>query len=145
MDAETIGGILAPLNATLNFVSFSFLVVGFVFIRRRDVHRHRMAMTAALTTSALFLVFYLTRVSLTGTHRFAGTGLAKVFYLALLFSHMVLAALLVPVVVRLVWLVRKRRFGAHAALARWAYPVWVYVSITGIVVYLLLYHVFGYL
>jgi uncharacterized membrane protein YozB (DUF420 family) len=145
VNAEVIGGILAPLNATLNFVSFSFLVVGYVFIRRRDVHRHRLAMTAALTTSALFLVFYLTRVSLTGTHRFAGTGTAKILYLALLFSHMVLAALLVPVVVRMVWLVRKRRFGAHARLARWAYPVWVYVSITGIVVYLLLYHVFGYL
>jgi len=140
-----VGGILAPVNATLNFVSFSLLVAGFVFIRRRDVHRHRRAMTAALFTSTLFLVFYVTRVSLTGTHRFAGTGLAKTLYLALLFSHMVLAVLLVPVVVRLVWLVRQRRFRTHAKLARWAYPVWVYVSITGIVVYLLLYHVFGYL
>lgn len=145
MDPEVVGGILAPVNATLNFVSFSLLVAGFVFIRRRDVHRHRRAMTAALFTSTLFLVFYVTRVSLTGTHRFAGTGLAKTLYLGLLFSHMVLAVLLVPVVVRLVWLVRQRRFRTHAKLARWAYPVWVYVSITGIVVYLLLYHVFGYL
>jgi len=145
LDPEVVGGILAPVNATLNFVSFSLLVAGFVFIRRRDVHRHRRAMTAALFTSTLFLVFYVTRVSLTGTHRFAGTGLAKTLYLGLLFSHMVLAVLLVPVVVRLVWLVRQRRFRTHAKLARWAYPVWVYVSITGIVVYLLLYHVFGYL
>lgn len=145
MDAEGIGALLAPVNASLNFVSFCFLVAGFVFIRRRDVHRHRMAMTAALVTSALFLVFYLTRVSLTGTHRFAGTGAAKTLYLTVLFSHMTLAVLLVPVVLRLVWLVRQRRFGAHARLARWAYPVWLYVSITGILVYVLLYHVFGFL
>jgi putative membrane protein len=145
MDAEVLGGLLAPVNASLNFLSFCFLLAGFVFIRRRDVHRHRLAMTAALATSALFLVLYLTRVSLTGTHRFAGTGTARTLYMALLFSHMTLAVLLVPVVLRLVWLVRRKRFGAHARLARWAYPVWLYVSVTGIAVYVLLYHVFGFL
>jgi len=145
MDAEAIGGLLAPVNASLNFVTFCLLLAGFVFIRQRDVHRHRMAMTAALATSALFLVFYLTRVSLTGTHRFAGTGTARTFYLALLFSHMTLAVVLVPVVLRLVWLVRERRFRAHARLARWTYPVWLYVSVTGIAVYVLLYHVHGFL
>lgn len=144
MDAETLGGILAPLNASLNFASFAFLVAGLVFIRRRDVHRHRAAMVGALTASALFLVFYVTRFSLTGTHRFAGTGAARTIYLAVLFSHMVLAVVVVPLVLRLLWLVAHRRFRAHARLARWTYPVWMYVSVTGIAVYVLLYHVFGY-
>jgi putative membrane protein len=142
--AEAIGGFLAPLNATLNLASFCLLVAGFVFIRRKDVHRHRVAMTGALVASALFLVFYITRFSLTGTHRFAGSGAARTAYLTILFSHMTLAVLVVPLVLRLLWLVRHRRFRAHARLARWTYPVWVYVSLTGIVVYLLLYHVYGY-
>lgn len=144
MDAETLGGILAPLNASLNFASFTFLLAGFVFIRRRDVHRHRAAMIGAVSTSALFLVFYVTRFSLTGTHRFAGTGVARTIYLTILFSHMVLAVVVVPLVLRLLWLVAHRRFRAHARLARWTYPVWIYVSVTGIAVYVLLYHVYGY-
>lgn len=144
MDAETLGGILAPLNASLNFASFTFLLAGFVFIRRRDVHRHRAAMIGAVSTSALFLVFYVTRFSLTGTHRFAGTGVARTIYLTILFSHMVLAVVVIPLVLRLLWLVAHRRFRAHARLARWTYPVWIYVSVTGIAVYVLLYHVYGY-
>lgn len=144
MDAETLGGILAPVNAGLNFASFSFLVAGLIFIRRRDVHRHRNAMVGAVAASALFLVSYVTRFSLTGTHHFAGTGLARTTYLTILFSHMVLAVVVVPLVLRLLWLVFQRRFRAHARLARWTYPVWLYVSVTGIVVYVLLYHVYGY-
>lgn len=144
MDAETLGGILAPLNASLNFASFAFLVAGLVFIRRRDVHRHRAAMLGAVSASALFLVFYVTRFSLTGTHHFAGTGVARTIYLTILFSHMVLAVVVVPLVLRLLWLVAHRRFRAHARLARWTYPVWIYVSVTGIAVYVLLYHVYGY-
>lgn len=144
MGAETLGSLLAPLNATLNFASFCFLVVGYRYIRRRDVHRHRRAMTGALIASALFLVFYLTRFSLTGTHRFAGTGAVRTLYLIILFSHMTLAAAVVPLVLRLLWLVRRRRFRDHARLARWTWPVWMYVSVTGIVVYLLLYQVYGY-
>lgn len=144
MSPESLGDILAPINASLNLASGLFLVAGLVFIRRRDAHRHRWAMTGALTMSALFLVFYLTRVSLTGTHRFAGTGLARQAYLFILFSHMILAAAVVPLVLRLLWLVRGRRFRAHARLARVTYPIWLYVSVTGIVVYVLLYHVYGY-
>lgn len=121
------------------------LVAGLVFIRRRELHAHRRAMTAALWTSSLFLVFYLSRVAITGTHRFAGTGAAKAAYLGILLSHMVLAAALVPLALRLLWLVRRRRFRDHARWARWTYPIWLYVSVTGIVVYLLLYQVYGYL
>jgi len=144
MDAEAIGGMLASTNALLNFTSGVFLVSGFVFVRRRDVRRHRRSMLGAVTTSALFLVFYLTRLAISGTHTFAGEGVAKVFYLGLLISHMILAALIVPGILRLLYLVSKKRFHDHARLARWVYPAWMYVSITGIVVYVLLYHVFGF-
>lgn len=145
MSAEAIGAILAPLNATLNFASAVLLVLGYRSIRRHQVHRHRAFMLAAVAASALFLVSYITRFSLTGAHSFAGTGLTRTFYLTLLLSHMVLAVLIVPVVLRLLYLVRRRRFGTHARLARWTFPAWMYVSVTGIIVYLMLYHVVGYL
>lgn len=120
-------------------------MVGYVFVRRRHLHLHRRAMTAAIWSSGLFLVFYLTRVAITGTHRFAGTGAAKVAYLSILFSHMTLAVALVPLVLRLLYLLRHHRYRDHARWARWTFPVWLYVSVTGIVVYLLLYQVYGYL
>jgi putative membrane protein len=101
-------------------------------------------MVTAVGASALFLVFYLTRVGFTGTHQFAGEGAARVAYLAILFSHMVLAVVVVPMALRLLWLVRERRFHEHARLARWTFPVWAYVSVTGLLVYLLLYQVYGY-
>lgn len=144
MDAEAIGSALAPLNALLNFSATCFLVAGFLFIRRREISRHRASMLGAVSASALFLVFYVTRFTLTGTHRFAGTGLARTFYLGILFSHMVLAVVIVPLVLRLLYLARKERFREHRRLARWTYPAWLYVSVTGIVVYLMLYHVYGY-
>ena len=83
-------------------------------------------------------------MALTGTHEFAGEGAARTVYLTILFSHMVLAVVVVPLVLRLLWLVWKRRFHAHARLARWTFPIWGYVSVTGLVVYLLLYQVYGY-
>ena len=145
MNLAELGDLLARVNAGLNLTSFLLLVVGLVFIRRHDLHRHRRAMTGALWASGLFLTFYLTRVALTGTHRFAGTGAARATYLGILLSHMVLAVALAPLVLRLIWLLRKRRFSDHARLARWTYPIWLYVSVTGVVVYLLLYQVYGYL
>jgi uncharacterized membrane protein YozB (DUF420 family) len=145
LSAAELGDLIARVNAGLNFTSFALLVAGLVFIRRRELHRHRRAMTAAIWASSLFLVFYLTRVAITGTHRFAGTGAAKVAYLSILLSHMVLAVVLVPLALRLLYLVRHRRFHEHARWARWTYPIWLYVSVTGIVVYLLLYQVYGYL
>ena len=144
MDRTQIGDVLALVNASLNATSALALATGYVLIRRRKAHQHRVAMVTALTASALFLAFYLTRVGFTGTHTFAGTGAAKTFYLALLFSHMVLAVAVVPLVLRLLWLIRKRRFHDHARLARWTFPIWAYVSVTGLLVYLLLYQVYGY-
>jgi putative membrane protein len=144
MDSTRLGDSLALVNAILNATSAVALVLGYLFVRGRRLHAHRNAMVTALAASALFLVFYLTRASLTGTHEFAGTGTARTVYLFILFSHMVLAAAIVPLVLRLVFLVWKKRFRDHARLARWTYPIWLYVSITGLTVYLLLYQVYGY-
>ncbi|MEX2465651.1 MAG: DUF420 domain-containing protein [Gemmatimonadota bacterium] len=139
-----IGDLLAAFNAGLNATSAVALFVGLYFIRRNDQQRHRAAMLTAVGASALFLVFYVTRFILTGTHEFAGTGTAKIVYLAILFSHMVLAVIVVPLVLRLLFLASHERFTEHARLARWTFPVWAYVSVTGLVVYLLLYQVYGY-
>lgn len=144
MDRSQIGDALAMVNATLNATSAVALATGWVLIRRRKVRLHRNAMVTALSASALFLVFYVTRVAFTGTHEFAGEGGAKAVYLTILFSHMVLAVVVVPLVLRLLWLVRKKRFEDHARLARWTFPVWAYVSVTGLLVYVLLYQVYGY-
>ena len=144
VEAEVLGALLARTNATLNLASAILLIVGWVFIRRGNVRRHRLSMLAAVATSSLFLIFYVTRLTITGTHSFAGEGVAKVIYLGILFSHIVLAILIVPCVLRLLYLVWKERFQDHRRLARRVFPAWLYVSVTGIVVYVLLYHVYGY-
>ena len=144
MTPEALGNLLAPMNAGLNLTSTICLLGGFWFIKRRDIRRHRLAMLGAVGSSGVFLVFYLLRFYLTGTHRFAGEGLAKALYLSILFSHMILAAVIVPLILRLLVLAWKSRFHAHARLARWTYPLWLYVSMTGLLVYILLYHVYGY-
>lgn len=144
MDPARLGDTLALVNAILNATSALALVTGFVFIRRKTVDKHRRAMLTAVSASGLFLLFYVTRVALTGTHEFAGQGAARVIYLVVLFSHMVLAVVVLPLVVRLLYLVRNERFQDHARLARWVFPVWAYVSATGLLVYVLLYQVYGY-
>ena len=144
MESEALGALLARTNAALNLSSGILLTSGWFFIRRGDVRRHRVSMLGAVTTSALFLIFYLTRFAITGTHSFAGEGTAKVVYLGILFSHMILAVLIVPGVLRLLYLVWKERFEDHRRLARWVHPAWFYVSVTGIVVYVMLYQVYGY-
>ena len=100
-------------------------------------------MIGAVTASALFLVLYLVRFSLTGTHTFEGPETVRRVYLTVLFSHMVLAAAVVPLVLRLLHLLRRRRFKAHRRLARWTLPIWLYVSVTGLFVYYMLYHAYG--
>ena len=144
MEPEALGALLARTNATLNLSSGVLLMVGWVFIRRGDIRRHRLSMLGAVGTSSLFLIFYVTRFLITGAHSFAGEGAAKTIYLGILFSHMILAVLIVPAVLRLLYLVRKERFQDHRRLARWVHPAWLYVSVTGFVVYVLLYHVYGY-
>jgi uncharacterized membrane protein YozB (DUF420 family) len=144
MTAAEAGDVLALVNASLNATSALALATGFYFIRRRVVDSHRRAMLTAVGASALFLIFYVARVALTGTHSFAGAGVTKVIYLAILFSHMILAVVVLPLVIRLLYLVRRERFQEHARLARKVFPLWAYVSVTGLAVYILLYHIYGY-
>jgi len=145
MNAEALGNLLAPLNAGLNLTSTVCLLLGYGYIKKKKTRHHRRAMLGAVTASSLFLVSYLLRYSLTGTHRFAGEGLGKLIYLTLLFTHMVLAVVAVPLVLGVLYLAWRARFEAHRRLARWTFPVWLYVSVSGLLVYALLYHVYGYL
>lgn len=144
MTVAEIGDWLALVNAGLNGTSAVALFTGFFFIRRRVVDKHKRAMLTAVSASGLFLVFYVVRIGLTGTHEFAGEGIARTVYLSVLFSHMTLAVGALPFVLRLVYLALHDRFREHARLARWVFPVWAYVSVTGLAVYILLYQVYGY-
>jgi uncharacterized membrane protein YozB (DUF420 family) len=144
MTHEALGNLLAPVNAALNLTSTVCLIAGYRYIKRKMTPHHRRAMLGAVAASSLFLVFYILRYSLTGTHRFAGDGLARLAYLSLLLTHMVLAAVTVPLVLGLIYLAWKARFHKHARLARWTFPIWLYVSVSGLLVYFLLYHVYGY-
>ena len=144
MNATEAGDLLAAINATLNATSAIAYNTGFDFIRKNVVDKHNRAMLTAVGASAVFLVFYVARVLLTGTHEFAGEGLARTVYLTILISHMILAVLVLPFVLRLLWLARSERFEEHKRLARFVFPVWAYVSVTGLLVYLLLYQIYGY-
>ena len=141
MTATDIGDLLAPVNAGLNTTSFLLLILGYVQIRRKNVDFHRKCMVGAFGTSVVFLISYLTRYALTGTHRFPIEGWLKTLYLSILFSHMVLAVVILPLVLRTLYLAFKGRFAEHRKLARVTYPMWVYVSFTGVLVYVLLYKV----
>ena len=140
MTLEAIGNFLARVNAGLNFSSFVLLLAGFVQIKRKRTKEHERYMKLAFLTSALFLVSYLTRFALTGSHRFAGAGVLRTVYFAVLFSHMVLAVVVVPLVLRSLFLARRKRFAEHRKIAKVTYPVWLYVSVTGVLVYVMLYH-----
>jgi putative membrane protein len=132
--------VLPSVNAALNGASFVLLLLGWRAVRRGRRARHRALMLSALGCSALFLLGYLTRVLLTGTHRFPVEGPWKTLYLAVLGSHTLLAVVCLPMVLRALWLALHDRFAEHRRLARWAFPVWAYVSVTGVAVYGMLYH-----
>ena len=139
----TLAELLPPVNATLNGTSAVLAVLGWRAIRAGDRARHRALMLAAFAASVLFLAAYLTRVALTGTHAFPGTGALRTAYLAILASHTVLAALAAPMVLRTLFLGLRERFPAHRRIARATLPIWLYVSVTGVAVYVLLYQVAG--
>jgi putative membrane protein len=128
------------INAALNLTCFVFLVLGRVAIARDDVALHRRRMLAAFTASTVFLVSYLIRFATTGAHRYPGEGWDKTVYLITLFSHMVLAVVLVPLVIGALRRAFRGDFPAHKRLVRFTWPVWMYVSVTGVLVYLMLYH-----
>jgi len=129
---------LPAVNAALNAVSAVAIAYGYILVRRGRYEDHRRAMLFATGTSALFLVSYLIKTAFLGTTYYGGTGLARAVYLFVLFSHLSLAIALVPMA--LVTLVHglANRFDRHRRIARWTLPVWMYVSVTGVVVYFML-------
>lgn len=137
----TLIDLLPSVNAALNATSAVLLVLGFRAIRDGHRERHRALMLAALLSSALFLAGYLTRVALTGTHAFPGTGLARALYLLLLASHTLFAAAAAPMILRTLFLALRERIPDHRRIARLTLPIWLYVSVTGVAVYVVLYHV----
>lgn len=136
----TVEQLHPALNAALNLTCFIFLVLGRMAIARDDVATHKRRMLGAFTVSAIFLVSYLIRVATTGTHRYPGEGWDKTLYLVTLFSHMVLAVVLVPLVLTALRRAFRGDFPAHKRIVRFTWPIWAYVSVTGVLVYLMLYH-----
>ena len=131
--------ILPTVNAALNAVAAFLLTLGFVLIKKGKTRAHRAAMLAAFSCSVLFLISYLIYHYSAGSVRFPGTGAVRHFYLSILATHTVLAAA-VPILA-LVTLTRawREQFDRHARIARWTLPIWLYVSITGVVIYWMLY------
>jgi uncharacterized membrane protein YozB (DUF420 family) len=134
---------LPALNATLNATSAVLLLLAYRAIRRRDVERHRRLMLCAAGVSAAFLVSYLAYHAQVGSVRFTGQGPARTLYFSILISHTILAASIVPMVLRTLYLGLKRRDDAHRRIARWTFPIWLYVSVTGVVIYVMLYHLYA--
>jgi uncharacterized membrane protein YozB (DUF420 family) len=133
---------LPAVNATLNGLSAALLTAGYVFIKRQNQRAHRNCMIAALTTSTLFLCGYLYYHAHAGHTVFRNPAWFRPYYLALLLTHTVLAGVIVPLVIATVTLAARRKFETHRKLARWTWPMWMYVSVTGVIIYFLLYQVF---
>ena len=130
---------LPGLNATLNATSAVLLVIGYAFIRRGHIRRHRAVMIAACVTSTLFLTSYVIYHANIGSKPFPGSGPIRVVYLTILLTHVLLAMTVLPLA--FVTLARglRGRFDRHVAVARWTFPIWLYVSVTGVIVYWMLY------
>jgi putative membrane protein len=133
---------LPVLNAVLNAMSAILLSAGYRFIRRRQITAHKRCMLAACTTSALFLISYLTYHYYVGSMPFRGQGWVRPLYFTILISHTILAAAIVPLVLITLFRAWKADFVGHAHLARWTLPIWLYVSVTGVIIYVMLYQLF---
>jgi uncharacterized membrane protein YozB (DUF420 family) len=133
-------GDLPALNAALNATSAVLLTTGYVFIRRGRWESHRRCMLAAFATSTLFLISYLVYHANAGSRPFQGHGPIRAVYFTILITHVVLAAAIVPLALLTLSRALRARFDRHAAIARWTLPLWLYVSVTGVVVYVMLYH-----
>jgi len=133
---------LPAVNATLNAIAAIFLLFGYREIRRGRIARHRAAMVGACTTSALFLISYVTYHAHAGSRAFTGQGAVRYVYFTILISHVILAAAILPLAIVTLTRALRERFDRHAALARWTLPIWLYVSVTGVAVYFMLYHWF---
>lgn len=131
---------LPAVNATLNAIAATFLVMGWRFIRAGDMRRHRRVMLAAFGASTLFLVSYLVYHANVGSVPFEGQGAIRVIYFFILITHIVLAAVILPLVLVTLSRALAARYDRHRRIARWTLPIWLYVSVTGVLIYLMLYH-----
>jgi uncharacterized membrane protein YozB (DUF420 family) len=130
---------LPAVNATLNGIAAVFLSAGWIFIRRREIERHRFCMLSAFTASALFLASYLVYHAKVGSVPYQGTGTLRTIYFSILITHVVLAALILPMALMTLSRALARRFDRHRRIARWTLPIWLYVSVTGVMIYVMLY------
>jgi uncharacterized membrane protein YozB (DUF420 family) len=137
----TIGD-LPALNATLNGLSAIFILTGYVLIRRGQRELHKRCMLTALVTSSLFLVSYVVYHANAGSRPFPGTGIARPIYFAILITHVILAAAILPLALTTTARGLRAQYTRHVAIARWTLPIWLYVSVTGVVIYLMLYQMY---
>jgi len=137
----TISG-LPAVNAFLNGTSAMLLTIGYFFIRRGKVTSHKVCMVTAFGVSCLFLVSYLIHHYQVGSIPFAGQGWIRPVYFTILISHIILAALIVPLALTTVYRALNEQFGKHVKIARWTLPIWLYVSVTGVLVYVMLYQLY---
>jgi putative membrane protein len=133
---------LPALNATLNGAAAVFLTAGYVCIRRRLVRLHRIAMLAAFAASALFLLSYVVYHAGAGSKPFPGIGPVRAVYFFILITHVVLAAVVLPLAIVTLARALRGSFDRHRRLARWTWPLWMYVSVTGVIIYLMLYRLY---
>ena len=131
---------LPALNATLNATSALLLMSGYAFIRRGYVRRHRAAMISACIVSALFLTSYVIYHANIGSKPFPGQGPIRLVYFTILLTHVLLAITVPPLALITLSRGLRAKFDRHVAIARWTFPIWMYVSVTGVIVYLMLYH-----
>ena len=131
---------LPTLNATLNTISTILLTIGFLMIRRRKIVAHRNCMIAAFVVSGLFLTSYLIYHYHAGSTPFEGSGWIRFVYFTVLIPHIILAASILPLTLITLYFALRKRFTKHRRIARWTLPIWLYVSVTGIIVYWMLYH-----
>jgi uncharacterized membrane protein YozB (DUF420 family) len=131
---------LPAVNATLNAIAAVLLAAGYVLIRSGRREMHRKVMLAAFATSAVFLASYLVYHAQVGSVRFTRQGIVRPIYFTILFTHVVLAAAILPLALITLSRGLKGRFARHRAIARWTLPIWLYVSVTGVVIYRMVYH-----
>ena len=130
--------ILPAVNASLNFTTAILLCCGYYFIRHAHIRSHRLCMLTAFILSACFLISYVTYHSLAQPTHFGGTGIISYIYFTILISHITLAAVIVPLVLVTLTRALRARFDRHKKIARWTFPLWLYVAVTGVIVYLML-------
>ena len=133
---------LPVVNASLNALATILLLCGYVAIRRRKIQVHRALMLSAFVTSVLFLISYVIYHAHVGSRPFPGRGAIRTVYFTILISHIVLAAVIPPLAAVTLWQALRSRFERHVRIARWTLPLWLYVSVTGIVVYWMLYQMY---